>query len=382
MSKNNKLSPETLAVQSRGLTDDITGALVPPIHLSTTFTRDQDYGVRNGRSYIRDHGPTQEHAEQLICELEGGEEALSFSSGMSACTAPFYALKNGEKVAVSKTVYFGLLNWLSIFASERGIAVIYFDPGNEESLKFALKDNDVSLVWLETPANPTWIVTDIKRAADISHEVGAMLAIDSTAATPVLTRPLELGADIVCHSATKFLNGHSDILGGILIGNKVNSQLWNRIRQYRIYAGPILGSFEAFLLIRGLRTLFLRVSRQCENAMKLAEFLDQHRCVSQVCYPGLTHFPGHEVAQRQMSGGFGGMLSFMVMGSREEAINVVKRAKLFKQATSLGGVESLIEHRKSSENDLTSTPENLIRVSVGIERYEDLECDLNSMLKT
>jgi cystathionine gamma-synthase len=273
-----------------------------------------------------------------------------------------------------------VLTWLEIFAPERGLSVDYFQAGDLAELGTVLAGGDVRLVWLETPANPTWAVTDIAAAADLAHRHGALLAVDSTAATPVLTRPLDLGADLVCHAATKFLNGHSDVLGGVLVTSDQDSALWRRIHDHRLYAGPMLGSFEAYLLVRGMRTLYLRVPRQCENALRVAEFLQAHPGVDAVHYPGLAADPGHAVASKQMQGGFGGMLSFRVPGGREQAIGIVNRARVFKRATSLGGVESLIEHRKSSESDVTDTPENLIRVSTGIESPDDLIADLDWML--
>lgn len=375
-----RLKPETLAAQALGIEDETTGAIVPPIHLSTTYARDDDYEKKQGRSYIRDQGPSQQHAEQVVAALEGGAEALSFGSGIAACTAAFHALKKGDRAAVSRTIYHGVLSWLEIFADDRGLGVDYFDAGDLDGLTSAVAGGDTRLVWLETPANPTWAVTDIRAAAEIAHRAGAMVAVDSTAATPVLTRPLELGADLVCHSATKFLNGHSDVIGGMLVTGDTGSDLWHRIHQHRLYAGPILGSFEAYLLTRGIRTLYLRVARQCENAIKIARFLETHPGVETVHYPGLQSFPGHEIAMQQMQGGFGGMLSFQVPGGRAEAIDTAKRARVFKRATSLGGVESLIEHRKSSESDVTSTPENLIRMSTGIEDADDLMADLDYML--
>lgn len=371
---------ETLAAQALGLEDAETGAVVLPIHLATTYARGDDYEMTQGRSYIRDHGPTQQHAEQVIAALEGGPEALTFASGMAACTAPFHALRAGDSVAVSRTIYHGVLTWLEIFGGERGLEIDYFDTGDLEQLAEILKHGRTKLVWLETPANPTWIVTDIARASEMAHEFGAMVAVDSTVATPVLTRPIELGADIVCHSATKFLNGHSDVIAGVLVTADTETDLWQRIREHRIFAGPVLGSFEAYLLTRGMRTLFLRVPKQCENALIVARYLDTHPKVEAVHYPGLQNFPGHEIAMRQMQGGYGGMLSFQVPGGRDEAINVARHARIFKRATSLGGVESLLEHRKSSESDVTDTPENLIRVSVGIENPDDLMRDLEQML--
>ena len=372
--------PETIAAQALGWTDEATGSVVPGIQLSTNYVRDENYEKPHGRSYIRDQGPTQQHCEQVIAALEGAAEALVFSSGLAACTAPFHALKRGARVAVSRTIYHGVLSWLEIFADDRGLGVDYFDAGNLDELSTITVRGDTSLVWLETPANPSWAVTDIAEAAKIAHAGGALLCVDSTAATPVLTRPLELGADMVVHAATKYLSGHSDVIAGALVCADATSELWQRIHDHRLYAGPILGSFDAYLLIRGMKTLFLRVPKQCENALAVARFLHTHQNVEAVHYPGLQSFPGHEIAKRQMDGGFGGMLSFQVPGGKAEAIACVLRANIFKRATSLGGVESLIEHRKSSESDVTDTPENLIRVSTGVEHIDDLIADLESML--
>ena len=375
------LNPSTLAAQALGWTDEVTGAVTPSISVSTTFTRKPDYSARDNGTYLRDQGPTQKHAEALICKLEGGQEAFSFGSGLAACTAPFHALEKGDHVAVSSVIYHGVLSWLEHFAEQRGISYTLFDPGSLESLSAVLDATPTRLVWLETPSNPTWDVTDIQAASDLAHKHGAVVAVDSTVATPVLTRPIEFGADLVCHAATKYLNGHSDVLGGMVVTADSSSPLWERIRLHRLYTGPMLGSLDAYLLVRGMRTLFLRVKKQSENAMQIARFLEQHPGVERVHYPGLESDPGHEVAARQMQGGFGGMLSILVPGGREEAIEVAKRAKVFKMATSLGGVESLIEHRKTSESDVTNTPQNLLRLSIGIEFVYDLINDLSQMLR-
>jgi cystathionine gamma-synthase len=372
--------PETIAAQALGLTDKGTGALVPGIQLSTNYERGADYELQDGRGYIRDHGPNQQHVEAVVCALEGGQDALAFGSGLAACTAAFHALKSGDRVAVSKVIYHGVLAWLDTFAADRGLGVDYFDAGDLAQLEAITAKGDTRLVWLETPANPTWVVTDIAEAARIAHAHGALLAVDSTAATPVLSCPIALGADLVCHSATKYLGGHTDVLAGILVTADSESALWQRICAHRVYGGAVLGAFDAFLLTRGIKTLYLRVPRACENALSVARYLHTHSNVEAVHYPGLQSFPGHEIASRQMQGGYGGMLSFQVPGGRKQAIALVQKARVFKRATSLGSVESLMEHRKSSESDTTDTPENLIRVSVGIERIEDLLADLEQML--
>lgn len=378
------LSPQTQAAQALGWEDESTGAVTPSISLSTTFTRNDDYSARDNGTYLRDNGPTQKHVEAVVCALEQGQEALSFGSGMAACTAAFHALKCGDHVIVSAVIYYGVLTWLEEFAEERGISYCLFNPGeltgSEESLEAQLKAQKTRLVWLESPSNPTWDVTDIEAASELAHRHGAMVAVDSTVATPVLSQPLLLGADFVCHSATKYLNGHFDVLGGMLVTADKQSEFWQRIITHRKFAGPMMGGMDAYLLIRGLRTLYLRVKQQSDSALKIARYLENHSNIEKVHYPGLETDPGYEVACRQMKGGFGGMLSILVKGGREQAIDVVKRARVFKMATSLGGVESLIEHRKTSESDITKTPQNLLRLSVGIESTDDLIADLAHML--
>ena len=365
--------------QALGKDDKETGALVPPIHVSTTFARQSDYSMVDDRSYVRDHGPTQEQVEDLLCQLENGADAISFSSGLAACTAPFHALNSGDHVVVSDTIYHGVLNWLEQFAAARGLCYSLFRAGDLKEFENSIEPGKTRLAWLETPANPTWAITDIAAFSAVAHRYDVLVAVDSTCATPVLTQPIQLGADLVCHSATKYLNGHSDVLAGMLVTAHKDA-LWQRIRQHRLLAGSVLGSIESFLLMRGMRTLFVRVRNQCANAMALARFAEEHSGVEKVHYPGLESDPGHTVARKQMQGGYGGMLSILVPGDRARAIEVACRAKVFKRATSLGGVESVLEHRKTSEGDLTNTPENLIRISVGIEHVEDLVDDLAQML--
>lgn len=377
------LDRRTLAAQALGWEDEATGAVVPPVHFSTTFTRQDDYGPRDA-VYIRADSPTASHAEAVLASLEGADHAMSFGSGMAACTAAFHALQKGDHIVCARTVYHGVVGWLETFAEARGLTYSWVPNGDMAALKDALRPGETKLVWAETPANPMWSVTDIRATADLTHEAGAVLGIDSTCATPVLTQPLALGADFVCHSATKFLGGHSDVLAGMLATNKASpemSALWDRIVEHRKYGGAMLGAMEAYLLIRGMRTLFVRVERQCANAMAVAEFLANHPRVDRVLYPGLPDDPGHAVAVKQMTGGFGSMLSFQPAGGREDAIRTVLACRVLKPATSLGGVESLIEHRKTSEGDIvTETPDNLIRVSIGIESADDLIADLDQAL--
>ena len=294
------LSLETRISQALGREDPQTGAVVPPVYVSTTYARHEDYQLPADRSYIRDHGLTQSLPEAMLCELEGGTEALSFSSGIAACTAAFHALHQGDHVAVSDTIYHGVLSWLENFAESRGLTYTLFDARNLDELATLLSRTPTELIWFETPANPTWRVADIAAIADIAHQHGATVAVDSTCATPVLSRPLELGADLVCHSATKYLNGHSDVLAGMLV-TAADTPLWQRIKQHRLMAGPMLGSLDAHLLTRGMRTLFLRVEKQCKNAMALASYLHAHDGIEYVYYPGLESDPGHEIAKKVSS---------------------------------------------------------------------------------
>ena len=258
--------------------------------------------------------------------------------------------------------------------------VSYFDSTDASSLEKVIKKGKTKIVWVEIIANPTWVVADVNALAQITHRAGAQLAVDATACTPVLCQPLNHGADLVCHSATKYLNGHSDVLAGVVVCKDAHSALWQRIKKYRYLAGPMPGARDSYELIRGMKTLYLRVNKQCENALAIAKVLAQHDAVEKVYYPGLESSPYHDIARNQFSGGFGGMLSILVKGTKAQTIEVVLATKLWKPATSLGGVESLIEHRKTSEGDITDTPENLIRLSTGIEHVDDLIADLDQAL--
>jgi len=373
-------SPRTLAAQALGRIDEQTRAVVPPIHLSTTFLRDPDNQYRSGYAYGRPDNPTVREAEALIAALEGADEALVFGSGMSAATALFLALAPGDHVIAPAVMYWSLRNWLRTEATRWGLAVDLVDMADLDAVRAALLPGRTKLVWIETPANPLWSVTDIAAVAELAHAAGAAVAVDSTAATPLLTRPLEHGADIVMHAATKYLAGHSDVVAGAL-ATRSAGPLWERVKRNRSTLGQILGPFEAFLLIRGMRTLALRVAAASASALALAERLAAHPAVAEVLYPGLPAHPGHAVARRQMSGGFGGMLSLRVRGGERAAIGTAARVELWKRATSLGGVESLIEHRASIEGEGTPCPPDLIRLSTGIEDPEDLFADLDRALR-
>jgi cystathionine gamma-synthase len=371
--------PATLAAQALGSTDASTGAVVLPIHTATTFLRDPDNQYRRGRSYGRADNPSYDQPQALLTALEGGAATLLFSSGMAAAAAVFQSLPRDAHVVAPRVMYWGLRSWLKNFAEAWGITVDFVDATSLDAIRQAVRPGRTRLVWIETPANPLWSVTDIAGSAEIAHSASALLAVDGTAATPVLTRPLALGADVVMHSATKYLNGHSDVIAGTLTAAREDA-FWARLRTARSSGGAILGSFEAYLLLRGMRTLFPRVERACRSAQQIAEALLQNSRVLDVLYPGLPTHTGHAVAARQMTGGFGGMLSVRVHGGPEAAIAAAARVEIWKRATSLGGVESLIEHRASVEGADSPAPPDLLRLSVGIEDSGDLIADLESAL--
>ncbi|MBV9433833.1 MAG: PLP-dependent transferase [Hyphomicrobiales bacterium] len=373
------LSPRTLAVQAMGSIDPITKAIVMPLHVATTYVRDPDNQYRAGFSYGRPHNATVQEAEAVLAMLEGAEGALLFGSGMAAISAVFQAFEAGDHIVAPEVTYTGSRNWLRDEAKRRGITFARVDTSDLEILRKAVEAGPTKLVWLETPGNPLWTITDIAAAAKIAHAAGAKLAVDSTVATPVLTNPLALGADIVMHSATKYLNGHSDVIAGALAFAKRDS-LFERLQAIRTIYGGVLGPFEAFLLMRGMRTLHLRVEAQCRTAMFLAEKLSANAAVTRVLYPGLAAHPNHEVANRQMRGGFSGMLSIAVRGGEARAVATAARVKIWKRATSLGGVESLIEHRASVEGEGTPCPPDVLRLSVGLEDPQDLLADLDQAL--
>ncbi|MGE3650463.1 MAG: PLP-dependent aspartate aminotransferase family protein [Reyranellaceae bacterium] len=377
---NKTFAASSLAAQAMGWIDPVTRAVVPPIHMASTYLRDEDNGYSSGRIYARPDNPTFDQVEATLAALEGGPKALIFSSGMSAATACFLALAPGSHVVAPKVMYWSLRNWLAGFARHWGLLVDFVDADRSDAIAAAVRPGVTKLVWIETPANPTWCVTDIAAAADIAHRAGALLGVDSTVGTPVLTRPIELGADVVMHSATKYLNGHSDIIAGALIGAR-DDEYWQKLRTIRSQLGTILGQTEAWLLLRGMRTLFPRVAWACRSAQTLAERLSSHPMVAEVLYPGLPSFAGHAAAKKQMTGGFGGMLSVRVKGGERAAIASAARVELWKRATSLGGVESLIEHRASVEGPGTPCPTDLLRLSVGVEETSDLLDDLDQALR-
>jgi cystathionine gamma-synthase len=276
-------------------------------------------------------------------------------------------------------MYHGSQDWLRRISAKRSIRLSLFDASDIEDLRRAVQPGKTSVVWIETPINPTWEVIDIELAAEIAHQAGAILAVDSTVASPVTTRALEFGADIVFHSATKYLNGHSDVVAGILVTAEQDER-WEEIKLVRTLTGGVLGPFEAWLLLRGMRTLFLRFDKASQSALCLAQYFEGHPRLQQVLYPGLENHPGHEIAKRQMTRGFGGMLSLLVDGGGDEARRIAGNTRLFVRATSLGGVESLIEHRAAVEGPHSEVPKNLLRLSIGIENCQDLIDDLEQSL--
>ncbi len=381
MSTRPQWSKRSLTAQAMGHVDPITKAVVAPIHVATTYIRDEDNAYSSGFVYGRPDNATIREAEGVLAMLEEAPAgALLFSSGMAAATAVFQALNPGDHIVASKVMYWALRHWLTTEAVRWGLSVDFAETDDLDALRAAVVPGRTRLVWIETPSNPLWTITDIAAASAIAHAAGARLAVDSTTASPVHTRPLALGADIVMHAATKVLNGHSDVVAGVLAGAKAD-EFWDKVTSIRKSQGAILGPFEAYLLMRGMRTLHLRTAAQAKSAMALAERLSAHPKIARVLYPGLPQHPGHDVAARQMEAGFGYMLSVQLTEGEAAAIRTAARVRLWKRATSLGGVESLIEHRASIEGPGTPCPPDLLRLSTGIEDVEDLFRDLDEALR-
>jgi len=375
----NKLHRETLAAQGLGWVAVPYRDIVPPIHVATTYERGTDGAYPGGRVYSRADNPSYDQAEALLASLEGAAAAMLFASGQAAAAALFQALSPGDCVLAPRRMYWALRKWLLEFVAPWGLAVAWYENSSTDELAEKARARRPRLIWIETPANPTWDITDIAAASDIARDVGALVAVDSTAATPMLTRPIELGARIVMHSATKYLNGHSDTLAGALASVQ-DDDLWQRIRYVRGSGGAVLGPFEAWLLLRGMRTLHLRVATACANAQAIAERLSGHPQLSHVLYPGLATHPGHSIAAQQMQGGFGAMLSLRLQGGEDAAKAFTAKLQIFQRATSLGSVESLAEHRASVEGPGTLCPADLVRLSIGIEHVDDLIGDIEQAL--
>jgi cystathionine gamma-synthase len=379
MSAKSSVRPETLTAQGLGRVADPYREVVPPIHVSTTYERGADLKYPGGRVYARADNPTYDQAEALVASLEGGTAAMLFASGQAAAAAVFLSLAPGDTALVPRNMYWGFRKWLLEYAKPWGLGIEFYDNAVADDVVARVRALRPRLVWVETPANPTWDITDIAAVAAVAREAGAFVAVDSTVATPLITRPLELGAHIVMHSATKYLNGHSDVVAGVL-ATRGDNELWQRLRYVRASGGAILGPFEAWLLLRGMRTLHLRVAAACANAMAIAEHFARHAAISHMLYPGLRSHPGHEVARRQMRGGFGGMMSLRLKAGESAAISFTGRLRVIKRATSLGSVESLAEHRASVEGAGTTCPADLVRLSIGVEHIDDLVSDIEQAL--
>jgi cystathionine gamma-synthase len=368
---------ETLAVHAGAGPDPVTGAVRPAIQLSTTFERAPDGSFPSGYAYIRDANPNRHALETAMARLEGGASAIAFASGMAATNAVFQALKPGDHVVAPLDAYYGTAKLLNEHFVPWGLAVSFADMTDLAAVRAALRPT-TRLVWMETPSNPTIAVTDIAAIVALARGVGALTACDNTWATPFLQRPLTLGVDLVMHSTTKYLSGHSDVMGGVVVARE-EGPVAERLRSVQGHGGAVPSPFDAWLVLRGIRTLPWRMRAHCSNAEAVASFLSRHARVERVHYPGLSTDPGHAVAAKQMSAP-GGMLSFVVRGGRPEAFDVAGRVRLFTRATSLGGPESLVEHRASVEGPKTRAPEGLLRLSIGLEHPDDLIADLRAAL--
>jgi len=368
---------ETLAVHGAHGADAATGAVAPPIYLSTTFEREADGSLPHGYLYARDATPNRTALERVLAALEGGRAAAAFSSGMAATMAVFQSLAPGDHVILPASVYYGTRKLLDQVFARWGLTMTSVDMQNADNVVPALRPT-TRVVWVESPSNPLLAVADIERIAAISHDAGARCAVDNTWATPVAQRPLALGADLVMHSTTKYLGGHGDVTGGALVARE-EDEFFQRIRTVQTAGGAAASPFDCWLVVRGIKTLPYRVRAHTANAMAVAEFLASHPKVEAVHYPGLASHPGHAIAARQMSA-FGGMVSVQVRGGREASLRVKSRLQVFTRATSLGGPESLVEHRASVEAPGSGTPDNLLRLSIGLEHADDLIADLDQAL--
>ena len=367
---------ETIAVRSGRAMDPATGAIATPIHLSTTFERDEHGDYSRGFIYSRLDNPNRQTLERALAQLEGGTAAAAFASGTAATHAALQAIGGPGRILAPIDCYHGTRLVMTEVLAPWGLEVDFIDMGDPQTVAAAAAG--AALIWVETPSNPLLKITDLTAVAAIAREVGALLVCDNTWATPVLQRPLDLGAHLVVHSTTKYLGGHGDILGGAVVG-RAGSPAFDRVRQLQQLAGAVPSPFDCWLLLRSLQTLPLRMRAHCQNTRRVARFLNLHPAVERVYYPGLATHPNVAIATRQMADS-GGMLSIAIRGDRQAALAVVAQTTLFGRATSLGSTESLIEHRASIEGPDTTTPQNLLRLSIGIERAEDLIADLDLAL--
>ena len=369
---------ETLAVHAGGAPEPATGAVMPSIHLSTTFERAKDGSYPSGYDYIRGGNPNRRSLEAALAQLEGGASAIAFASGMAASHAVFQALAPGDHVIAPLDAYFGTAKLLRTQLERWGLEASFVEMSDPAAVQAALRPS-TRLIWTETPSNPTMAVTDLRAIVAIAKSRRALTACDNTWATPFLQRPLELGVDLVMHSTTKYLSGHSDAMGGVVVARE-DGEVAERLRALQSDGGAVPSPFDSWLVLRGIRTLPWRMRAHCSNAAAVAAFLAGHPRVERVHYPGLASDPGHAVASAQMAEP-GGMLSFVVRGGRAEAFDVAARLRLFIRATSLGGPESLVEHRASIEGPATRAPEGLLRLAIGLEHPDDLVEDLRQALE-
>ena len=367
---------ETLAVHAGHTVDPATGAVSLPIHLSTTFERDAEGTYSRGFMYTRNNNPNRQALEQGISALEGGAAAAAFASGTGASMSIFQTLAPGDHVLAHVDAYYGTSRLLREIFQRWGLDISFVDMSDLHAVEKALRPK-TKLAWMETPSNPLLKIVDLAAVAKIIHAAGVICVCDNTWA-PTIQRPFDLGADLVLHSTTKYFGGHCDVLGGIIV-SKVEDDFFQRIRSIQYEGGAVPSPFDCWLILRGMRTLPWRMRGHSENAMRVADFLSGHRKVLRVHYPGLKLHPGHEIAAKQMSA-FGGMLSFEVKDGRDAAMSVAAKTKIITRATSLGGVESLIEHRASIEGAGTTSPEGLLRLSIGLENADDLIEDLDQAL--
>ena len=369
---------ETLAIHAGREPDPATGAVRSPLHLSTTFVREADGSYPHGYDYTRTGNPNRTSLERALAALECGSDAVAFGSGSAATLAAFSLAAPGGRIVCAADCYYGTGRQLREIVPRWGVDVQFVDATDLTEVSQALAI-PTSLLWFETLSNPRIRVADVAALVELAHERGTLVGVDNTFASPVLLQPLTLGADIVMHSTTKYLGGHSDLLGGVLV-TRVAGAEYAALRAYQGTAGNVPSPFDCWLLLRSLATLPLRVRAQSASALAIAHFLQADPRVEQVHYAGLPDHPGHEIARRQMNGGFGGVLSLEVPGGREPAMNVAASTRLFTRATSLGGTESLIEHRQSIEGPHTLTPPGLLRLSIGLEHVDDLIADLDHAL--
>jgi cystathionine gamma-synthase len=372
------MHPDTQSVHSGRSIDPSTGALVPPLHLSTTFERDTDGSYPQGYVYGRSDNPNRQALEIALATLEQGESAATFGSGSVATFSLLQALKAGDHVVAPKNVYFGIQEILAKILAPWGLQYTLVDTTDLGAVEGALQDN-TRLILIETPSNPQLAITDIQAVADVAHRAKAHLACDNTIPSPVLQNPLHHGADFVIHATTKYLAGHSDVIGGAVI-TKTANPLFNQLRLIQSVGGAVPSPFDCWLTLRGLQTLAVRVKAQSQSAMAIAQWLQDHPKVERVLYPGLDEHPGYAIAQQQMAGGYGGLLSVLVRGGQTTALAMAAQVKLFVRATSFGGPHSTLEHRASIEAPGTGTPENLLRLSIGLEHPQDLIEDLDQAL--